>query len=96
MAFRRVQSFFSIAALTLAGFAFTTYRASAQVFVVGEKTATADITTDFHPTRVELPSKPINELGRRELLRDLEAEQGFAHRPLPLGPCFARLVLKRS
>ena len=56
-----------------------------QVFVVGEKTATADIATDFHATRVELSSKPLNELGRRELIRDLEAEQGFAHRPLPLG-----------
>lgn len=57
----------------------------AQVFVVGEKTATADVTTDFHPTRIELPSKPMDELGRRELIRDLEAEQGFAHRALPLG-----------
>ena len=57
----------------------------AQVFVVGEKTATADVDADFRPTRVELPSKPMDELGRRELLRDLEAEQGFAHRALPLG-----------
>ena len=59
--------------------------ARAQVFVVGEKTAMADVATDFHPTRVELPSTPINERGRRELVRDLEAEQGFAHRALPLG-----------
>jgi hypothetical protein len=57
----------------------------AQVFVVGEKTAMADVSTDFHPTRVELPSTPITERGRRELVRDLEAEQGFAHRALPLG-----------
>jgi hypothetical protein len=57
----------------------------AQVFVVGEKTAMADVSTDFHPTRVELPSTPINERERRELVRDLEAEQGFAHRALPLG-----------
>jgi hypothetical protein len=57
----------------------------AQVFVVGEKTAMADVSTDFHPTRVELPSTPIGERGRRELVRDLEAEQGFAHRALPLG-----------
>jgi hypothetical protein len=59
--------------------------AGAQVFVVGEKTAMADVSTDFHPTRVELPSTPIDERGRRELVRDLEAEQGFAHRALPLG-----------
>ena len=57
----------------------------AQVFVVGEKSATADISTDFHPTRVELPKTPITERGRRDLVRNLEAEQGFAHRPLPLG-----------
>jgi hypothetical protein len=57
----------------------------AQVFVVGEKTAMADVSTEFHPTRVELPSAPITERGRLELVRNLEAEQGFAHRPLPLG-----------
>jgi len=56
-----------------------------QVFVVGEKSAMADVSTDFHPTRVELSSKPINERERRELVRNLEAEQGFAHRALPLG-----------
>ena len=39
--------------------------ARAQVFVVGEKTAMADVSTDFHPTRVELPSTPIDERGRR-------------------------------
>jgi hypothetical protein len=57
----------------------------AQVFVVGEKSAMADVSTDFHPTRVELSSTPITERGRRELVRNLEAEQGFAHRALPLG-----------
>jgi len=57
----------------------------AQVFVVGEKSATADVSTDFRPTRVQLPTTPITERGRRELIRNLEAEQGFAHRPLPLG-----------
>jgi hypothetical protein len=59
--------------------------ARAQVFVVGEKTALADVSTEFHPTRIELPSAPITERGRRELVRNLEAEQGFAHRVLPLG-----------
>jgi len=58
--------------------------ADAQVFTVGEKTATADINTEFHPTRVELPDARLTERGRRELVRDLEAEQGFAHRVLPL------------
>ena len=57
----------------------------AQVFTVGEKTATADMKTDFTPTRVELPEGRMTVRGRRELVRDLEAEQGFAHRVLPLG-----------
>lgn len=59
--------------------------ATAQVFVVGEKSATSDISTDFRPTDVQLPSSPLTERGRRELVRNLEAEQGFAHRALPMG-----------
>src|ERR1700722_3153989 len=58
--------------------------AQAQVFTVGEKSATADIATDFKPTHVELPSGKLTERGRRELIRNLEAEQGFAHRALPI------------
>jgi len=56
-----------------------------QVFVVGEKTATADISTSFTPTNLPLSTEKLNERGRRELVRNLEAEQGFAHRPLPIG-----------
>lgn len=59
--------------------------AGAQVFVVGIKTATADVTTEFHPTHVALPDRPLDERGRLDLVRNLEAEQGFAHRELPLG-----------
>lgn len=59
--------------------------ARAQVFVVGMKTATADVTTEFHPTHVSLPDQPLDERGRLDLIRNLEAEQGFAHRELPLG-----------
>jgi hypothetical protein len=44
----------------------------------------ADVNTEFHPTRVDLPNTPLNERDRRALIRDLEAEQGFAHRALPL------------
>jgi hypothetical protein len=58
--------------------------AHAQVFVVGEKSATADIATDFTPTHVPLPEGKLDERGRRELIRNLEAEQGFAHRALPI------------
>ena len=57
----------------------------AQVFTVGEKSATADMKTDFTPTHVELPDGRLGERGRRELMRDLQSEQGFAHRILPLG-----------
>jgi hypothetical protein len=58
---------------------------SAQVFVVGVQTATADTITEFHPTHVDLPEDPLDERGRLDLIRNLEAEQGFAHRQLPLG-----------
>ena len=57
----------------------------AQVFVVGEKTATADISTSFKPTNLPLPTEKLSERGRRELVRNLAAEQGFAHRALPVG-----------
>ncbi len=57
----------------------------AQVFVVGEKTATAEIKTDFVPTDLQLPKDRLNERDRRELVRMLEAEQGFARRALPMG-----------
>jgi hypothetical protein len=71
--------------LAVALVASSSYAAHAQVFVVGEKTATSSIRTDFKPTNVEIPDKPMTERGRRELMRDLGAEQGFAHRVLPLG-----------
>jgi hypothetical protein len=57
----------------------------AQVFVVGEKTATSDISTAYKPTNIPLPTEKMTERGRRELVRSLEAEQGFAHRALPVG-----------
>ena len=58
--------------------------AHGQIFIVGEKSATADIATDFKPTSLPLPDGKITERGRRELVRNLEAEQGFAHRALPI------------
>ncbi len=57
-----------------------------QVFVVGEHSATSGIATDFSPTNFPLPDGHLSERGRRELIRDLEAEMGFAHRVLPMGP----------
>ncbi len=64
--------------------------AMAQVFVVGEHSATSGIATDFVPTNFPLPDGKLSERGRRDLVRNLEAEQGFAHRVLPMG---AGLVL---
>lgn len=58
---------------------------TAQVFTVGERTAMQDVPTGFAPTSVPLPAGHLSERGRRELERALVAEQGFAHRPLPLG-----------
>jgi hypothetical protein len=58
---------------------------SGQVFVVGEKTATSDISTSFTPTNLPLPTDKLTERGRRDLVRNLEAEQGFAHRAIPVG-----------
>src|ERR1700710_741166 len=72
-------------ALIHTGFALIAASAMGQVFVVGEKTATADIATDFTPTHLALPSDRLTERGRRDLVRNLEAEQGFAHRTLPMG-----------
>ena len=57
-----------------------------QVFVVGEKSATADIATDFVRTDLVLPDGKLNERERRDLVRLLDAEQGFARRALPIGP----------
>jgi hypothetical protein len=56
-----------------------------QVFVVGEKTATDGISARFTPTHLPLPDEPMKERGRRELVRMLVAEQGFAHCTLPMG-----------
>lgn len=58
---------------------------SAQVFTVGEKSATADIDTTFKPTHVEIPDDPMTELAERELMRNFAEDQGFARRALPLG-----------
>ncbi len=55
------------------------------VFVVGRETAIGNPLEGFRPTRVEMPSQPMDVSGRRELTRMLLAELCFAHQPLPLG-----------
>lgn len=67
------------------GFAVPARTSGAQVFTVGVHTAEADAVTEFHATHVPLPTEPLDERGRLGLVRELESEQGFAHRELPLG-----------
>jgi hypothetical protein len=78
---RALRPMLAVCSLLLAA-----YAVRAQVFVVGERTATDSVTTEFHPTHVNLPTQPLDERGHTALIRDLIAEQGFAHRELPLGP----------
>jgi len=61
MAFRHptLASALGMAAWLAAGTVVYTGAGGAQVFVVGEKSAMADVSTDFKPTRVELPNTPI-------------------------------------
>jgi hypothetical protein len=55
------------------------------VFVVNADSAIGDPLLGFKPTRVELTDQPMDLTGKRELVRMLLMEQGFAHRALPLG-----------
>ncbi len=80
-----MSSSFSFKALVLVALVAAPFVLQGQVFVVGEKTAMADLATDFPPTDLPLPTGHMGERGRRELIRDLDTEQGFAHRALPMG-----------
>jgi len=55
----------------------------AQVFTV-EAEHVEKHYTEFNPTHVQYPSEPMTPLGREELVRFMQAEQGFAMRPLPI------------
>lgn len=57
--------------------------ASAQVFIVQPEHVEMHY-TQFDPTNVKLSSEPLTTIGREELLRFMQAEQGFAMRPLPV------------
>jgi hypothetical protein len=83
---RALRLLLSVCLMLLAAASLCGHAARAQVFVVGERTATSSVTTEFHPTHINLPTQPLDERGHTALIRDLMAEQGFAHRELPLGP----------
>jgi hypothetical protein len=57
--------------------------ASAQVFVVQAEHVEMHY-TQFDPTNVKLSSEPLTTIGREQLVRFMQAEQGFAMRPLPV------------
>lgn len=58
--------------------------ARAQVFTVGPDPIQSRY-ADIKRTHVDLGDKPLDEHTRQELIRVLDAEQGFAMRPLPKG-----------
>ncbi len=77
----------SLGALSIAVFAVIsltcTQRASGQVFVVTQEKIDGHY-LDFQPTHVALSSEPLTQRSRQELIRTIDADQGFAMRPLPL------------
>jgi hypothetical protein len=72
----------SLGCLALA--AFSVLRAPAQVLTVSQSKIDGQY-LDFHPTNVPLPTQPLDSQTRQELIRIMDAEQGFAMRPLPKG-----------
>jgi hypothetical protein len=57
--------------------------ARAQVFVVQAQHVSPHY-AHFQPTQVKLPAEPMTTIGREQLIRFLQAEEGFAMRPLPV------------
>jgi hypothetical protein len=80
-------------AIAIAAFAVLVDCAHAQVITIdtsGKNVTTADGAVDrryqqIQPTKVDLSKTEINPKSRIELLRLMQAEQGFAMRPLPRG-----------
>jgi hypothetical protein len=58
-------------------------QAQGQVFTV-EPEHVEKHYTEFNPTHVRYPDLPMTPLGREDLVRFMQAEQGFAMRPLPV------------
>ena len=56
----------------------------AQVFTVDQKGVSGPM-PEFHATAIELSKTPAGDRNRQELIRALQAEQGFAMRPIPMG-----------
>jgi len=63
--------------------ALVTFPAAAQVFTVTPEGVDAKY-LQFTPTNIPLPTLPLTHHDRDEMLRFLQAEQGFTMRPLPV------------
>ena len=70
----------AFAALTVS---FAAIPCHAQVFTVTPEGIEGKY-LDFHPTDIPLPTQPLTNHNREDLLRFLQAEQGFSMRPLPI------------
>ncbi len=57
--------------------------ARSQVFVIQPEHVSQHY-AHFQPTQVKLPAEPMTTMGREQLIRYLQSEQGFAMRPLPV------------
>jgi hypothetical protein len=57
--------------------------ARGQVFIVQPEHVSQHY-AHFQPTQVQLPAEPLTTVGREQLIRFLQSEQGFAMRPLPV------------
>lgn len=60
-----------------------TFSAAAQVFTVTPENVSPKY-LQIQPTSVTLPTAPLTHQDREQLIRYLQAEQGFAMRPLPI------------
>lgn len=58
--------------------------AGAQVFIVQPEHIEQHYAT-IDPTNVKLSTEPLSTIGREQLYRFMQSEQGFAMRPLPIG-----------
>jgi hypothetical protein len=63
--------------------ALSAFPAAAQVFTVTPEGIDGKY-LDFQPTNIALPTAPLTNHNREDLLRFLQSEQGFTMRPLPI------------
>ena len=73
----------TLALLILLGASLTSTPVFAQVFTVTPEGIDGKY-LDFHPTDVPISTAPLTTHNREDLLRFLQAEQGFTMRPLPI------------